>query len=498
MVETTAARPLWAHQSRGIADAFAREAQGFKAICVTCPTGGGKRTMLARCVQRTVEEGGRAVVWTNRRLITAQTLHEFAGYGIDYGVLAGGYSSPLGQPALIASVQTAQRRSDFPGATRVFIDEAHNHAFDVVVKHYRAKGVPVHGYTATPVGLGDLYETLVVAGTPSELRRCGALVPCRVYSPEQPYLKGVKRKRTGEFVDAQLRQLFGSYQTEVFANVLDWWEKLNPWHQPTLLWAPGVPESRWFVEEFKSRGVPAAHLDGETDEDERKRILDGSKSGEIKVVSSYGVLREGADMPWVTHGILVQVCGALSTFLQIAGRLLRAFPGKSEAVLQDHSGAYWRHLSPNMDRLWKLGDTDLSIAKALHKARQEGKEPEPIRCPQCGGERVGGPRCPFCSFESEKSVRLVRMTDGTLKKQTGNLVKRKKQVSEDVRAWTGCLYAAAFRGRTLAQARGDFYRRTKRPLPHGLPRCPPDGSPDWERRAADVYPELTRRKRATP
>lgn len=485
---------LWPHQIQGPIDARRAEAEGARCICICTPTGGGKRTMIVGAAKETVAEGGRAVILTNRRIITRQTSKDLDG--LDYGIVAAGYPAAMGEGILLASVQTLHRRGgtvNLPSATRVFVDEAHSKLFHPIAQAYRDKGVPVWMFTATPVGLGKVADRLVIAGSNSSLRACGALVPCRVYSPEHPQIKGVRRTKSGEFYQPQLRKMFAQYQTDVFGNVLEWYRQLNPFGTATLLWAPGVPESRWFVEEFERNGITAAHIDGETSEEDRERIMDGSKDGSIKIVCSYGVLREGADMPWIRHGILVQVCGAISTYLQIVGRLLRASAHKTECVLQDHSGAMWRHGSPNSDREWTLGDTDVSLAKKAQKERAEGKNPEPIRCPQCGGERLRGPKCPHCGYQHEKSSRMVRMVTGKLVTVTGDLVKKLK-ADDGMKLWMSCLYAAGHRGRTMNQARGDYHRRSK-----GWPRpewkfVPAYGSLDWQREVTKVYPFLFRKK----
>jgi superfamily II DNA or RNA helicase len=492
--------PLWDHQEYAITEGLAAQRAGKRCIAITSPTGSGKRLVIVKMAKATADQNKRAVILTNRRLITSQTVEEVEEHDLDYGMLAAGYQAAMGENVLIVSVQTARRRrfsTTLPHADTVLIDEAHNRAFEAVRQAYLERGATVFGFTATPVGLGG-YDHLVVAAKPSELIQAGVIVPCRCYSPEQPFIKGVMKRKVGEYFDERLQQIITQWRTEVFANTLAWWQRLNPFGTPTMLFAPGVPESRWFVEAFLRRGVPAAHIDGETSETERKRIQKGSRDGFIKIVCSCGVLREGADWPWIDHGILVQICSEISTFLQLAGRLVRAFPGKKEAILQDHAGAYHRHGSPNQDRDWKLGDTDKSIARATWKARREGKEQEPIRCPKCGGERPYGPICPHCNYEHSHSVRMVRFEDGELKKVTGDLVKKRKAISSDQRAWTSCLYAAAHRNMTVGQAAGLFYQKAGHwPTPDLKPPPPPRDSPDGLRRCGDVYPWLLKRRKRT-
>jgi len=190
---------------------------------------------------------------------------------------------------------------------------------------------------------------------------------------------------------------------------------------------------------------------------------------------------------------LLQACGGLSTYLQIVGRLLRTYEGKERAILQDHSGAWHRHGSPNADREWRLGETDRHIARRVQRSRQRGDAPaEPICCPKCQGIRAAGPKCSYCGHEHVRSIRMVRMTSGQLKKMQGPTVKRRKIYSDDERLWTSCLYAAAHSGHTLGQARGRFVQRAGKPFPDDLPHAPAFGSVDWDRRALDVYPWLGR------
>ena len=482
--------PLWPTQVRAIEGGFASEKAGNLGTCITGPTGSGKRRILTEMVKRTLEEGGRPGVFTNRKLITRQTYDEFFGHGIDFGVMAAGYEGSMGQDALIISVQTLTRRGMFPFLTRAFIDEAHLGHFDPVIETCKSRGIPYHGLTATPVGLKGKYDNLVIAGKNSELRQLGALVACDVFAPSEPDMKGVKMNALGEYVQNGMAKRV--MQCTVFADVFDHWCRLNPGHEPTLVFAPGVPESRWFAQEFSKRGVPAAHIDGDTPERERQDIIEAHREGQIKVISSFGVLREGADLPWVVCGILAQVCGGLSTFLQIVGRLLRASPstGKTKALLLDFAGAWHRHGSPNADREWGLEDTDKALAKKQLKERQKGEgTPEPVCCPKCHGVRKGGPKCPFCGYEHTKSVRMVRMLDGALKKMTGNTVKKKKDVSEDQKVWTETLFQCGKSGRTIAQAAHLFRARMEKPVPLDVYPKPPDHSgSDWQRRVRDVFP----------
>jgi DNA repair protein RadD len=319
----------------------------------------------------------------------------------------------------------------------------------------------------------------------------------------EPDMTGVKMTKEGEFVQSEMRSAVS--RCTVFADVFDTYIRLAQ-NRPTIVWAPGVPESRWVVDEFRKRGITAEHIDGATDEADRHRIRDGSRIGSIRVVSSCGVLKEGIDWPWVSYGILLQVCGAYGTFIQIVGRILRAWPGKQDAILQDHSGTWWRHGSPNFDREWALEDTNERIREEKQNRKIKNSDTgetvddgDPIRCGQCGGIRMSGERCPHCGFCSRKSSRPIRKADGTLVDMDEQKVPRphKPQQSDIAKAWTAALFRCGCTGKTFQQAAGLVMKETGK-WPCNFPDCQPrpePNSPDWNRKIADIYPAYDRRKR---
>lgn len=489
--------PLWPNQEQAISAVKEADANGENAICVTAPTGGGKSRTMSELAQWGNDRSWQVGLFTNRRIITDQASRSLASVGVGHGIISAGYDERLLRLTQVCSFQTLASRVlnretvELPKFRLALIDEAHSNKGDIAqefIARLKANGCLVVGFTATPANIGHLYKRLIVAGTKAELRRRGNLVACRVFAPDEPDLKGVKKTKVGEYEEkGQIKRLM---ETLVFANVFEQWKKLNANSGPTIQWAPGVAESRWFVEEWKKFGVSARHIDGETPDAERQQVFAESKSGDVEVICSQGVLREGVDLPWLEHGILTQPCNNLSTYLQIVGRLLRAYPGKTQATLQDHAGAYHRHGSPNEDRDWKLEDTDDSIRSERKKDFQQGGVPEPIRCPKCGGIRKAGPACPHCGHKHTMSTRMVRMTDGTLHAVRGNVHKKKKEVDPDERAWVGILCACA-RGRepkTLAQAASWYRRKHGKPVPLGSRLVPAADSLDWNRLITEMFP----------
>jgi superfamily II DNA or RNA helicase len=474
--------------------------------------------MICDLIDWAIANNWYVVLYTNRKLLIEQLSKVLAKRGLDFGVRASGHEDMRELPVQISSLPTEHSRVlrskkwEVHGAgsrTLAIVDECHlnssNTASQILQKHLDAGGAYV-GFTATPMDLGHLYDSLLVAGTPSELRKCGALVPAYHFGPDEPDLRNFKPNvKTGEYSENDLRK---AVMTKcIFARVLEWYQKINADQRPTILFGPGVPESIWFAEQFlypdrrqkELRHIPpisAAHIDGEgvwengefrrASTDEREAVLDRVRSGDIKVLCNRFVLREGLDLPQVSHVILATVMG-LRTYLQSCGRALRACEGKNKATLQDHGGHWHRHGSVNMDRQWTLEGTESSIRNSREETFRAKKAPEPIHCPQCGLIRMAGPKCPKCGFEAAKRSRLVIQMDGALREHEGDIYKpRETKKADDTESlWKKAYWRARNSGRTFRQARGLFFHEEGYWPPENLPLMPIDPL-DWTRKIKDV------------
>ncbi len=423
----------WPHQEDAVRNILAAIQQGQRRICVTSPTGGGKTWIMLELARQFLRRGERVSLYTNRKMLLDQTSRVLADADVEHGVRAAGYLDERERDFQVSSIQTEHSRVSkkktwaLHEASLVLVDEAHLQKGDsvrqILLRHQEA-GASYVGFTATPIGLGDLYDHLIVAGTTSQLRKCGALVFAKHYGPDEPDMSLFKKLREGEDLSENDNKKAMKVKT-IWGRVWDWFEKLNPEHKPTILFAPGVAESIWFAEQFAARGVTAAHIDGsdvwldgklqKSTGSLRDDILAGSRDGSIKVLCNRFVLREGIDAPWLAHGILATIFGSLQSGLQAPGRLLRAYPGLDHVTLQDHGGNWWRHGSLNEDREWCL-DWNENMAYGLRADRlRKAPEKQPYRCPDCAKIFVG-PKC-ICGYEVKrwKPGRIVVQTDGSLK-----------------------------------------------------------------------------------
>ena len=456
---------LWPHQVRGIEAVKAAIRKGRRRILLTIPTGGGKTRVACELIEWTMQLGGRAILYTNRKLLVEQISQVMAKAGLEHGIRSAGYAVARDCPLQVSSIQTEgsrvlrKKRWTLHKADTVVVDEAHlmsgKTAKTIMGAHLEDVGTVI-GLTATPLDLGDIYEELIVAGTPSELRRCGALVACEHYGPDEPDLARFRKLQLGMDLSAEDQARAMGPRPQLWGRVWKHYQRLNSEGCPTILFAPGVPESVWFAEQFTKHCVVAAHIDGKeiwlkgkferTSREAREEVLAAFRAGEIKVLCNRFVLREGLDLPEAAHGILATPFGSLQSYLQAGGRLLRANLGKGAAVIQDHGGNWWRHGSLNADREWHLEDTARFVA-AVREERLRSKkcrrcrasmipgnpwcpdcsfynEIEPTRCPECDLILICG-RCIKCGYEIQPVVksRAVVTVDGSLKLMTGDIYK---------------------------------------------------------------------------
>jgi superfamily II DNA or RNA helicase len=330
-----------------------------------------------------------------------------------------------------------------------------------------------------------------------------------MYAPSEPDHKQLKETRSGDFTEASVRKAMPV--KVIFGQVFEHWKRLNPDRKPTILFAPGVPESRGFVQEFMERGVRAAHIDGESciidgeecpaNQDARDRIRKGSESGEIEVVCNRFVLREGIDFPWLAHGILATAFGSLTSYLQSGGRLLRAHPSIDSVTIQDHGGNWHRHGSLNADRDWQLDSDDYRITRERAERMRNHEEAEPVLCPQCHGVRKAGPKCPHCGYQHTAKVRKVFQIDGTLKEVRGDIYREPKVAKnkpELQRLWEETYWGAArqnakpcsfnqLRARFAHKARQAGHWNVGRPDPSWP--LQPTNPGDWYAKVGDIPKE---------
>lgn len=363
------------YQKRAIEQLREKIRGGTRAVLLVLPTGGGKTVVANAVVARHIAGGGRVLFLAHRTELVKQAARTFVRSGItSIRVIRGQHVS--GDPnasvtiASIPTLATARWVDSLPPATLVIFDEAHHtkaSSWERIASAYRES--ILIGLTATPERadgkpLGDIYKAIVVVSTVRELTDLGFLVPCAVFAPDE-----YRSTLAEDPVDAYINRASG---------------------KRAIVFCPTVVHARDVAERLNARGVPAACVDGKIGETERAAHLQRFAAGELRVVTNVAVLTEGFDDTGVEVCILARACDHAGLYLQIIGRVIRAAPGKTDALLIDLRGTVHRHGLPDDDREYALeGDairlsskTDLPPLKQCKKCGYCGRTWR--ECPACG------------------------------------------------------------------------------------------------------------------
>jgi len=452
-------------------------------------------------------------LYTNRRMLFEQTGKMLSEAGINFGRRASGYDTAYLREVQLTMWQTEASRvlrkqdRELHPAKLVLIDEAHlcgGKQYQQILNKHVEDGATLVGYTATPLNIGDYFDELLTAGRNSECRECGALVMANTYAPDEPNLRHIRKYQVGTDISEKDNHK-AIMRPGIFGRVFHAWQQHNPDQRPTILFGPDVAGSLFFAKEFYSHGIRAAHIDGTdcwmdgeyytSDQDTREEIVRLFRAGEIKVICNRFILREGIDIKEAECGIFATVFGALTSFLQSGGRLLRACPGsvKQKAIILDHGGNWHRHGSLNEDRIWELGQTNCRTVGERKEDLTENPEREPIVCPKCSGIRRTGRTCPSCGYEAHKRSRSVVQIDGSLRQVDGpiNRPRRVKREYNTAELWKKMYYRATRSKRwdpSYRQAEALFMKENGYYPPRDLPFMPKEASDMW-RRVGDVPKE---------
>jgi len=393
------------------ADLVNRTRTAFRSsrrVLMVAPTGGGKTVILSHITKGAVALGRRAVIIAHR----AELLDQISATLTAFDVSHSGQRSTGSDQVQVWSVQTlVSRLKQISRPDLLIVDEAHHASRDSQYSKITAAWptTNVLGVTATPQrldgkGLGDQFDDMVLGPTTGHLIHIGALSKYRVFAPSAPDLSGI----TSRGGDYKLEQVESAMDKPVITGcAVKHYLELAAGKR-AVAFCTTVEHSRSVAEQFKAAGIPAATLNGNMRDEDRKAVVAAFRSGEILVLTSCNIVSEGFDLPAIEAAILLRPTMSLSLYLQQVGRALRIFPGKDRAIILDHAGNTSRHGFPDDPREWSLS------GKKPKKKNEVGV----TICKHCFAAFPAGlPACPECAcvVASDKTGRQgIEQVGGTL------------------------------------------------------------------------------------
>lgn len=326
-------------------------------------TGAGKTVIFSHLsVEWLAENPGRRVliiVHTQELLDQALQKLRSVAPGLRVGAVQAQRNETLAR-VIVATVQTLRsprRRAMIRDVGLVIVDECHHAvatSYREVLSHFGVLGLAPGeaaravcvGYTATmtradQLALGDIWQDVVYSRTIQDGIGDGFLVRPRGVHVQVDDLDLSKVRTTaGDYRDGDLGQAIeASMAPEAIAKAVT--EHAD--QRKILLFAPTVSSAETIAGALSASGRSVGLIHGALPQTERKAVLSDYRAGNTQVLANCMVLTEGFDEPAADCVVLARPTKSQGLYIQIAGRVLRPYPGKSDALILDVVGATKLH-----------------------------------------------------------------------------------------------------------------------------------------------------------
>jgi superfamily II DNA or RNA helicase len=398
--------------------------RGVQRPAVVLPTGSGKTIVFAHLARQFIELARmsgtphRVVVLVHRDELADQAIDKIESIAPDLHVgKVKAADDEVYADVMVCSVQTLARSARLERLTEaaqrmeaatgkpggiglVIVDEAHHAAassyqkimqalgcfsgLELSIKHlpgYGADrsltGTRTLGVTATMargdgVGLGDTWQEIVFSRSVLWMISRGFLTDVRGKAVDLDDLHlGDVKKSGGDYQAKDLgRAIIAARGPEIVARALLTYAA----DRRPIVFLPDVASAHATTLALTGAGIPAATVDGETPRADRLEIYRRYRTGELRAIVNCMVLTEGADFPWADCVVNARPTTNPVLYVQMIGRGLRPWPGKTDCLVLDVTGAGGRlstliDLAPGEVASFRDGE---SLADAAVREAAEG------------------------------------------------------------------------------------------------------------------------------
>ncbi len=386
---SAAVLPLRAYQSEGVAAVQDAWRRGVRRPAVVWPTGAGKTVGFAHLGAQHLAErpGGRVLAVAHTTELLDQMMGKFRSVAPGYrvGRVQANSNETLAR-IVCASVQTLRnpnRRRMIRDVSMMIIDESHHavaQSYLDVIEHYGGfagpgeDGALVVGFTATmkrgdDLALGKVWQDVVHELAITDMIREGWLVrPVGLHVQVDDLDLSQVRTSRGDYREGDLGEaLEQSLAPAAIAKAV----AEHAHDRKILLFAPTVSSAGVIADALRASGRSVGLIHGAMAKGDRQAALDafrawsGPGSDGTQILANCQILTEGFDEPSADCVVIARPTRSPVLYQQIAGRVLRPYPGKTDALLLDVVGATKVH----------------SLVSGVELFGEDGKpkEPKPAR-----------------------------------------------------------------------------------------------------------------------
>jgi DNA repair protein RadD len=353
---------------------------------VVLPTGSGKSVVIAELIRSAMamDKDQRFIMATHVKELIAQNHEKLMT--LWHNAPAGIYSAGLGkkqahQPIIFGGIQSMRDKAEIFGYRNVIIvDECHllpnkaeggYHTFLNGLKKNNPN-IKVIGLTATPYRMagghllnGEIFTDICFEYPILKLIERGYISPVYTKSPtaEQVDLSNV-RTVAGEYNQREMQNAFMA--DCVTERALDDVFKRATQHKSFLFFCAGVEHAQHTHKLLQSRGLKGAVVYDKTPANEREKAIQRLRNGTYDYLCNNAVLTTGTDIPRIDCVVLLRSTKSRGLYVQMVGRGMRLFEGKTHCLLLDYGG--------NVDRFGAI-DNQPQGKKALTDSGEAGTAP---------------------------------------------------------------------------------------------------------------------------
>ena len=394
---------------------------------IVLPTGSGKSLVIALLCQELLKfyPTLRIGIATHVRELIIQNYKELIR--LWPGAPAGIYSAGLNKrdqhnQILFMGIQSVYNKAHLLGGFDVLlVDESHlisRNAATMYGKFITAlrNEVPdmrMVGTTATAFrldsgrldyGKGRLFDKVVYEAKLTDLIEQGYLAPLISKATVTQFdITGVK-KSGGEYIQGQLEVAVDKdWITRAAAQEMC---QFGIDRRAWLAFCSGIEHAAHIRDALRAQGIVCETVTGETPKAERDRLITHFRNGQLRCLTSVGVLGTGFNVPHVDMIALLRPTASAGLFVQQVGRGLRCAPEKLNCLVLDFARNTERH-----------GPVDTITANSATNAKdKEASETLAKECPICASiVALAATQCPVCGhlFPRDNMPKHEATADGT-------------------------------------------------------------------------------------
>jgi len=374
------------YQSEAIQAVHREWKNGILRPAIILPTGSGKTIVVSHLIAEICAIGGRVLFLAHREELIDQGADKIRAVatGLRVGIEMASRKASLLDDVVVASVPTlasAKRRSRWPRDhfTVVICDECH-HALSTtyvaVMDHFgcysstRSLGVTATLARGDGAGLGSVWQGVAYEKSLLEMFADGYLVVPRGQRVQVGIDLSQVRSRGGDYMASELGEALSDAG---FEQAVARAYREHGGDRPGLVFTPTVATAHSCAAALREAGYKAEAVWGEMEKAARTAAVNGLRNGELDILVNCSVLTEGTAIPRAEVAVIARPTKSGVLYRQMTGRVLRPFPGKTEALVIDLVGSTADH------RLCTLIDLADGEIKEKPKKKPEDDEPDEVQ-----------------------------------------------------------------------------------------------------------------------